>query len=136
MANSLKEESYNLKAIALKASIKLDSGQLFVGDYFNDLFKQIYKTNGKDLLVIDKHAKQYETFIKGGWGFRKYIVNTLFVIICQLLQFANVFGIKILEFSPTFEKPLDMISDGLYSGMISVIVFIITLVVLCIKNLF
>jgi len=100
------------------------------------MFKQIYKTNGKDLLVIDKHAKQYETFIKGGWGFRKYIVNTLFVIICQLLQFANVFGIKILEFSPTFEKPLDMISDGLYSGMISVIVFIITLVVLCIKNLF
>ena len=47
MANSLKEESYNLKAIALKASIKLDRGQLFVGDYFNDLFKQIYKINKK-----------------------------------------------------------------------------------------
>ena len=43
MANSLKEESYNLKAIALKASIKLDSGQLFVGDYFNDCLNRYIK---------------------------------------------------------------------------------------------
>jgi len=98
-------------------------------------FRKNYQKNGRDSITLKKYADKYIKFVKGR-PLRKYIINILFTLMCQIFKFGNVFGIKILEFSPTFEKPLDMISDGLYSGMISVIVFVITLLVLFIKNLF
>ena len=98
-------------------------------------FRKNYQKNGRDSIALKNYTDKYIKFVKGR-PLRKYIINILFTIVCQIFKFGNVFGIKILEFSPTFEKPLDMISDGLYSGMISVIVFVITLLVLFIKNLF
>lgn len=98
-------------------------------------FRDKIAVNGQEVDNLRQYSEKYNQFVKGR-PLRKFIINKLFVIICQLLSFGNMLGIKVLEFSPTFEKPLDMISDGLYSGMITVIVFIITLIVLFIKNLF